>query len=113
MNPQSDPIMVRIPLNPDTLSKERLLFDVQETPSHYLLRLDVHSVLGNEISLDISGETLTLKDRPSAKGGSAVKRITLRVDSHYPAVSASYRGGLLIIALPKEKSNPVDGIMDR
>lgn len=98
----------RIPLRGDLL-----LFDVQETPSHYLLRLDVHSVLGNEIILDISGETLTVRECATSIEQNPAKRITLRVDSHQPAVSASYRAGVLLIALPKNAPPSEDGYEKR
>jgi HSP20 family molecular chaperone IbpA len=100
-------------MNLESLQREHLLFDVQETPSHYFLRLDVHSVPGSEIILDISGETLTLRGEGDPCDRGAAKRISLRVDSGHPAASASFRSGILIIALPKIAPPLADGYEKR
>ena len=93
--------ILRLPLHPGRLPEDLPLFEIRETPSHYLLRLDIESLFGQGISIELGEETLILCGKRIDPHDFNKKRITLRVDSHRPALTAHYREGILIIALPK------------
>jgi HSP20 family molecular chaperone IbpA len=96
--------ILRMRLLPIPDSQEPPLVDVEETPSHYLLTLDVRRMLGNEITIELSDELLLLRSilRDSEP---SLKRVSLRVDSGHHSLAAHYRNGQLRIALPKFHSN--------
>ena len=79
-------------------------FDVKETPSHYMLCLDVSTALGEEVEIELNDDELILTGRGPPNTGTQVPRVSLKVNSEKFAVAAHYHDGRLTIALPKEPS---------
>lgn len=79
------------------------LFDIRETPSHYLLTLNLKRNMGSEIEIELTEGELLISGRGNCLLPGEIPRVSLRVYSEDLALSASYREGYLMIAVPKSQ----------
>jgi HSP20 family molecular chaperone IbpA len=77
------------------------LFNILETPSHYMLSLNVSGTLGDQVDIELTDEELVIMGKgPKCKWNEAPS-VTLKSKSGPLALAAHYRDGILMIALPK------------
>ena len=81
------------------------LFDIAETPSHYLVSLSITDTIGEEVSVELTSDELVIRDHgvlSPEQGRKNLKNITLKSETNGYALAAYYRNGMLFIALPKK-----------
>ena len=86
-----------------SLLTDLTLIDLKETPSYFLLKIDVNSVIASEISIELTHRTLVLREN-SLASPSAKKRVSIQVDSDRTPLNATYRNGVLWIRILKQSS---------
>jgi HSP20 family molecular chaperone IbpA len=77
------------------------LFDIRETRTHYLLTLNLKKTMGNDIEVRLTEGELLISGRGRSLLPDEIPKVSLRVYSEDIDLSARYRGGYLIIAMPK------------
>jgi HSP20 family molecular chaperone IbpA len=83
------------------------LFDIRETDTHYLLTLNLKGTVGSEIQIELTEAELLISGRGRRLPAGEIPKVSLRVYSEEIDLSARYRDGYLMIAMPKPvKENP-------
>jgi HSP20 family molecular chaperone IbpA len=77
------------------------LFDIRESPTHYFLTLNLGGNLGSEIEIELTEVELLISSRGRFLPPGGIPKVALRVHSEFIDLSAHYRDGFLMIAMPK------------
>jgi HSP20 family protein len=79
--------------------------DVEETPTHFLLTLDVPGVPRDDLKIEVREDQLSITGKRRGEAFQRAFRLPAQVDAH--GIEAELRDGVLTVALPKaEEAKP-------
>jgi HSP20 family molecular chaperone IbpA len=81
--------------------------DISETKSHYVLRVDVTSLLGANVDIELTADDLIISSRGARRSANSNPTLSLKVNSLDQVIAARYSHGFLEIALPKKVQNKI------
>jgi HSP20 family molecular chaperone IbpA len=87
-------------LSQDLLQHSFPLLEVMETPGYLLFKVDVGSILGDEIDFEFTEQGLTLIES-NKTDLHPHKRVSIKVDSDRMTLNARYKNGILWIRIQK------------
>ncbi len=94
------------PLNLRNLDETCPVLEVNETRTHFLFRIDVNSMLGDDILIELNQKELTLTENTlETRHPLQRKRVSVNVDSDQRILNAHYTNGFLLIRIEKTGLN--------